>query len=81
MNDIKPLPIVKRSHPIERSHPVEWMDLLWDIIWDYEDCKERAGEIKNPENFKILMDEVKTVMAWIEEDLEIERDMYKTEYD
>lgn len=75
MNDIKPLPNVKRSHP------VEWMDLLWDIIWDYEDCKERAGEIKNYENFKILMDEVKTVMAWIEEDLEIERDMYKTEYD
>jgi hypothetical protein len=75
MNDIKPLPNVKRSHP------VEWMDLLWDIIWDYEDCKHRNGEIKNYENFKILMDEVKTVMAWIEEDLEIERDMYKTEYD
>lgn len=75
MNDIKPLPNVKRSHP------VEWMDLLWDIIWDYEDCKRLNGEIKNEDNFKVLMDEVKTVMAWIEEDLEIERDMYKTEYD
>lgn len=66
---------------ITRNKPAQWMDLLWDVIWDYEDCKRRNNEIKNEENFKVLMDEVKTIMWWIEEDLEIERDMYKTEED
>ena len=66
---------------ITRSSPTEWMDLLWDVIWDYEDCKERNKEIKNLDEFSRMMDEVKTIMAWIEEDLGIERDMYKTEDD
>jgi len=43
------------------------------VIWDYEDCKRAAGEVKNEEAFAELIDEVKTVMAWIEEDLGIER--------
>lgn len=72
---------INNFEEINRNNPVQWMDLLWDVIWDYEDCKRRNNEIKNETNFKVLMDEVKTVMAWIEEDLEIERDMYKTEED
>jgi len=58
---------------ITRSNPTEWMNLLWDVIWDYEDCKYMAGDVKNTVAFEQLMDEVKTVMAWIEEDLGIER--------
>jgi len=71
----------KIANPIEEIHmnkivrgnPTEWMNLLWDVIWDYEDCKRAAGEVKNEEAFAELIDEVKTVMAWIEEDLGIER--------
>jgi len=58
---------------VTRNQPIDWMNLLWDIIWDYEDCKFMCHEIKNQEEFDRMMDEVKTVMAWIEEDLGIER--------
>jgi len=58
---------------IRRNNPTEWMNLLWDVIWDYEDTKVAAGDIKNEAAFAELMDEVRTVMAWIEEDLGIER--------
>ena len=78
---MKELNEINNFEEINRSNPVQWMDLLWDVIWDYEDCKRRNNEIKNEENFKVLMDEVKTIMWWIEEDLEIEREMYKTEED
>ena len=75
MNEFNTIP------KIIRSSPIEWMDLLWDIISDYEDCKFMCHEIKNQDEFNRMMDEVKTVMAWIEEDLGIEREMYKTEDD
>ncbi len=78
---MKELNEINNFAEITRKNPAQWMDLLWDVIWDYEDCKHRNNEIKNEENFKVLMDEVKTIMWWIEEDLEIERDMYKTEHD
>lgn len=58
---------------VKRNSPLEWMDLIWNIIWDYEDCKFACHDIKNPTEFERMMDEVKTVMAWIEEDLGIER--------
>jgi len=76
MIELKALPDVRRNNP------TEWMNLLWEVIWDYEECKQRNKEIKDEDNFQYLMDEVKTVMSWIEEDLEIEREeMYKTEDD
>jgi hypothetical protein len=63
----------EEMNSVTRNKPIDWMDLLWDIIWDYEDCKFSCHDIKNAEEFERMMDEVKTVMAWIEEDLGIER--------
>ncbi len=53
----------KIANPIEeihmnkivRNNPTEWMNLLWDVIWDYEDCKRAAGEVKNEEAFAELI--------------------------